>query len=305
MKETIIIGAGISGLSAGIYAARKRMDYVVIGEEVGGQMYESSEILNYPGVVETTGSEFVETFKDQIEKNDITLKKQTVTEVIDKDNHWEVHTDEKTYKSKTVIIATGSHPRKLNVPGEERLAKKGVTYCAICDGPIFAGQDVAIIGGGNSALEAVDFMREIASEIHVVNIESELGGHEYLKERVQEMDKVSIHAEAQTTEIRGEDQVEGITFKQDGQEKQLDVAGVIIEIGRIPNTDLVANIVDCDDHGHIKVDRWSRCLIDGEPSDRIYAAGDCTDVHEYQYAISAGMAVTALLKSVRWLAKNQ
>ncbi len=305
MKETIIIGAGISGLSAGIYAARKRMDYVVIGEEVGGQMYESGEILNYPGVVETTGAEFVETFKEQIEKNDINLKKQTVTDVVDKQDHWEVHTKEKTYQSKTVILATGSHPRKLGVPGEEEFAKKGVTYCAICDGPLFSGQDVAVIGGGNSALEAVDFMGEIANEIHVVNIAKELGGHAYLRERTRNMDNVTIHAEAETTEIYGEEQVEGITFTQNGEETQLEVAGAIIEIGRIPNTDLVTDIVDRDEHDHVQVDRWSRCLVDGEPSDRIYAAGDCTDVHEYQYAISAGMAVTALLKSVRWLAKNE
>lgn len=305
MKESIIIGAGTSGLSAGIYAARKRMDYVVIGEEVGGQMYESGEILNYPGVVETTGAEFAQTFKKQIEKNDINLKKQTVTDVVDKEDYWQVQTDEDTYESKTVILATGSHPRKLNVPGEERLAKKGVTYCAICDGPLFSDQDVAIIGGGNSALEAVDFMGEIANEIHVINIEEQLGGHKYLRERVQEMDKVTVHAEANTTEIRGDNQVEGITFKQNGDVIELDVSGVIIEIGRIPNTDLVADVVDRDEHEHIKVDRWSRCLINGEPSDRIYAAGDCTDVHEYQYAISAGMGVTALLKSVRWLAKNE
>lgn len=305
MKETIIIGAGISGLSAGIYAARKRMDYVVIGEEVGGQMYESSEILNYPGVVETTGAEFVETFKAQIEKNDINLKKQTVTDVVDKQDHWEVHTEENTYQSKTIILATGSHPRKLGVPGEQEFAKKGVTYCAICDGPVFSGQDVAIVGGGNSALEAVDFMGEVASKIHVINIEKDLGGHEYLRERVRSMDKVTIHGEANTTEITGENQVEGITFEQNGEEIHLDVSGVIIEIGRIPNTDLVADVVDRDKHNHVQVDRWSRCLIDGQPSDRIYAAGDCTDVHEYQYAISAGMAVTALLKSVRWLAKNE
>lgn len=305
MKETVIIGAGISGLSAGIYAARKRMDYVVIGEEVGGQMYESAEILNYPGVVETTGADFVDTFKEQIEKNDINLKQQTATALVDEGDHWQVETENETYQSKTVILATGSHPRKLDVPGEERLAKKGVTYCSICDGPMFSGQDVAIVGGGNSALEAVDFMGDIADTIHIINIDPELGGHEYLRERTQEMDNVVIHSEANTTEITGDDRVEGITFEQNGEENQLDVAGVIIEIGRIPNTDLVSDLVDCDDHGHIQVDRWSRCMIDGEPSDRLYAAGDCTDVHEYQYAISAGMAVTALLKSVRWLAKNQ
>jgi thioredoxin reductase len=305
MKESVIIGAGISGLSAGLYAARKNMNYVVLGEEIGGQMYESSEILNYPGVVETTGSEFVNTFKKQIEKNDINVKKQTVTDIADKDNHWEITTENDTYKSKTVIVATGSHPRKLDVPGEERLAKKGVTYCAICDGPVFAGQDVAIIGGGNSALEAVDFMVDIASKINLVNIGESLGGHEYLRKRVKNTDKVNIINEATTKEINGEQMVEGITYTQHGETKELSVSGVIVEIGRIPNTDLAEDVFDTDDHDHIKVDRWSRCHVDGEPTNRAYAAGDCTDIHEYQYSISSGMAVTALLKSVRWLAKQK
>jgi len=305
MKETIIIGAGISGLSAGLYAARKNMDYVVLGEEIGGQMYESSEILNYPGVIETTGSEFAKTFKKQIEKNDINVKKQAVTDITNNNDHWEITTEDNTYKSKTVIIATGSHPRKLDVPGEERLAKKGVTYCAICDGPVFAGQDVAIIGGGNSALEAVDFMADIASRIHLVNIEASLGGHEYLQERVKNMDKVNIIPEATTTKINGEQMVDGITYTQHGKTKKLSVSGVIVEIGRIPNTDLAKDVFNTDDHGHIKVDRWSRCHIDNKPTDRAYAAGDCTDVQEYQYAISSGMAVTALLKSVRWLARQK
>jgi alkyl hydroperoxide reductase subunit AhpF len=190
------------------------------------------------------------------------------------------------------------------VPGEEKFAKKGVTYCAICDGPVFAGQDVAIIGGGNSALEAVDFMADIANEINLVNIEESLSGHEYLQERVKNMDKVNIIPEANTTEIKGDEMVTGITYEQHGDTKELDVNGVIIEIGRIPNTELADGLFDTDDHDHIKVDRWSRCLVDGTPTDRAYAAGDCTDVHEYQYAISAGMAVTALLKSVRWLAKQ-
>jgi len=232
MKETIIIGAGISGISAGIYAARKNMDHLVIGKEVGGQAYQSAEILNYPGIIETTGSEFAKTLKRQVEKNDINLKRNTVVDVTDKQDHWKVSTEDKAYKSKTVIFATGSHPRKLNVPGEEKFAKKGVTYCAICDGPVFAGQDVAIIGGGNSALEAVDFMADIAQTIHVVNIEKELSGHEYLQERVQAMDNVNIISEASTTEINGDEMVEGITYKQNGETKKLDVGGVIIEIGR-------------------------------------------------------------------------
>jgi len=305
MKETIIIGPGISGMSAAIYAARKRMDYVLLGEDVGGQMSVSGEILNYPGVVESDGADFEERFRKQLEYNDVNLVKENVESITDQGDHWEVSTRNETYTTKSVIIATGSHPRKLGVPGEEAFAKKGVTYCAICDGPLFTDKDVAVIGGGDAALEAVDFMHELARTIYVINIGAELNAHEYLVEQVKGMDNVEIISEAETKEIYGDQLVEGITYEQNGEEKQLEVAGAVIEIGRIPNTDLAAEHFDLDDHGHFKVDRWCRCHVGGEPSGRAYAVGDCTDVHEYQYAISAGMGVTALLKAARWLSRQQ
>jgi thioredoxin reductase len=302
--EAIIIGAGIGGISAGIYASRKRMDYLILTEDIGGQMYSSGDILNYPGVCKTTGVEFLEIFREQIEFNKLNIKEnETVVEIKKLKNKLRIKTKKKTYYSYTVIIASGSKPRRLNVPGEQKLARKGVTYCAVCDGPLFYGKDVAIIGGGNSALEAADFMKKIARRIYLVTINSNLEGHEYLIENISGSKKIEIITNASCKDISGDDFVTGIKYVQQGIEKELPVQAVIIEIGRIPNIDFIKNVLDLDEHNHIKVDRWCRCIIDGKPSDSIYAVGDCTDVHEYQYVISAGMGVTALLKAARSLAK--
>ncbi len=304
--ETIIVGAGIGGISAGIYAARKRMEYLIVSDEIGGQMYESGEILNYPGVVKATGAEFAETFSKQMEFNNLKVREERVVSLKKLENkNWEVATDKSSYETKTVIIASGSHPRKLNVPGEERLARKGVTYCAVCDGPLFAGKDVAIVGGGNSALEAADFMSRIAGRIYLITVNPEMKGHEYLLEKVAKLRNLSIITRASVKEIKGAEFVSGVVYEQDGKEKQIAVNAVIIEIGRIPSIDFVKGVVDMDEHNHIKVDRWARCFINGREDDSIYAVGDCSDVHEYQYVISAGMGVTALLKAARHLAKSR
>lgn len=306
MYETIIIGAGIGGISAGIYAARKRMNYLIISKTIGGQMYESGEILNYPGIVKTGGAEFAETFSKQIEFNQLKINEETVTSVKRLESgDWKVKTDKISYETKTVIITSGSVPRKLNVLGEERLAKKGITYCSVCDGPLFINKDVAIIGGGNSALEAADFMSRIAKKIYLITMNLEMKGHEYLLERITNLKNVEVIPNAVTKEIIGKQFVTGVKYEQNNKKRKIEVQAVIVEIGRIRNTDFVKDIVDLDEHKHIKVDRWARCFIHGRPDDTIYAVGDCSDVHEYQYVISAGMGVTALLKAARYLAKRR
>lgn len=297
MYETVIIGAGISGLTAAIYASRKRMNFEILAKDFGGQFSVSGEVLNYPGIVKTTGADFRKTMEEQMEFNDIDVIEETVKEVQREVDNFKVVTNENEYNTKTVIIATGSKPRKLGVPGEEELANKGVTYCSVCDGPLFSDMDVAIIGGGDSAMEAVDFMKDIASKIYLVTNEDKLRGHEYLQEKVKENSKVDIIYNAETKEILGDDFVSGMKYEQEGEEKKLDVKGVIIEIGRIPNTEPFKDLVDLDEHQHIKVDCQMHASMPG-----IFAAGDCASGHEYQYVISAGQGCMALLKAARYLA---
>ncbi len=302
--EIIIIGAGIGGLAAGLYAARQRMNYLIISKTVGGQMYESGDILNYPGIVRTTGAEFAGAFSKQIAFNKLRLAEEEVINVRRLKNNWKVRTNQGKYTARIVIVASGSTPRKLDIPGEKRFTKKGITYCAICDGPLFRGKEVAVIGGGNSALEAAHFMSRIARKVHVITMNPRMEGHAYLLEGLKRLKNVAVITKARTTKIVGQAFVNGIQYTQAGRKKMLKIGGIIVEIGRTPAVSFMKGLVDMDDHHHIKVDRWARCLVHGKPDDTIYAVGDGSDVHEYQYVISAGMGVTALLKAARYLHQN-
>lgn len=300
MHDTIIIGAGISGLTAAIYAARKRMKFEIISSDFGGQFMVSGEVLNYPGIVKTTGAEFSSVMKEQMKFNEVDVLIETVKEVKKQGTNFKVITDKNGYDTQTVIIATGARARKLNVPGEDRLANKGVAYCSICDGPLFAGMDVAVIGGGDAALEAVDFLKDIASKIYMLAIGDKFTGHEYLQEKVKKNPKVEVLFNAKTTEILGDEFVTGIKYEQNGEEKQLEVKGVIIEIGRVPNTETFKNLVELDEHNHIAIDCQGHTKVPG-----VFAAGDCASGHEYQYVIAAGQGCMALIKAARYLASKK
>lgn len=298
--DTIIIGAGIAGLTAAIYASRKKMKFEIISTDFGGQFMVSGEVLNYPGIIETTGADFSSTMEKQMKFNDVNVKIETVEEIKKQEENFKVITDKKKYDAKTVIIATGARARKLNVPSEDRLAKKGLTYCSICDGPLFSGREVAVIGGGDAALEAVDFLKDIVSKIHMIVIGDKFTGHEYLIEKVEHNKKVKVYFNAKTTEILGDKFVSGLKFEQEGKEKELKLDGVIIEIGRVPNTETFKDLVKFDNHDHIIVDCQGHTNVPG-----IFSAGDCASGHEYQYVISAGQGCMALIKAARYLANKK
>jgi thioredoxin reductase len=218
--DTIIIGAGIAGSTAAIYAARERMKFLLITREFGGQFMESGDILNYPGIIHTNGAEFAMQMEKQLEFNGVTVREGEEVKEIKRDGAgFQVVSDKAQHETRTVIIATGARPRKLRVPGEDKYAKKGVHYCAICDGPLFAGKDVAIIGGGNSALGAVDFMKNIAKKIYLVNIDEKFNAQKYLVDRIKVVKNVEIITSAKTTEIFGDDIVQGLRYEKNGKTK--------------------------------------------------------------------------------------
>ena len=198
------------------------------------------------------------------------------------------------------MIASGARARRLGVPGEDKFQNKGLTFCAICDGPLFRGMDIAVMGGGSAALEAVDFVKDIAKKIYVVVLEDKFVAHEYLQESVRKMKNVEIIFNAKTKEFLGDNMLSGIKLDIKGKEKILNVKGVIVEIGRVPNTDFVADFVELDEHKHIIIDHTGATDLTG-----VYAAGDCCSAHEYQYIIAAGQSVMALLKIARYLAKKR
>jgi len=303
LYETIIIGGGIAGISAAIYASRKRMKYEIIASNIGGQMYESGEIINYPGIVRSNGSEFIKIFSEQMKFNDINAINENVKKVEKSGDNFKVITDKKSYLTQTVIIATGARARKLNAKGEDKLAKRGVTYCAICDGPLFSGMNVAIIGGGDSASEAVNFLEKIAKKIYLINKNPSMKGHKYLIEnlhRIEKEKKLEILYNANTKEFIGDKFLTAIKVQQNGKEKIIEVHGAFIEIGRVPNAEMVKELVELDDDGHVIIDKFCSSSVPG-----IFAAGDCTDVHGYQYAISSGHGVMCLLKAADYIAKKK
>ncbi len=300
MYDTIIIGAGICGLTAAMYAARKKMKYEVLSTDFGGQFMVSGEVLNYPGLVKTTGVELSSIMEKQMKFNDVKIKLETVKSVKKVNGNFKVVSDKGEYDTQSVIIATGSKARKLNVPGEDEFANKGVTYCSICDGPLFAGKTVAVIGGGSAALEAVDFLKDIVKKMYMILRGDKFEGHEYLIERVNKNPQVEVMFNTNTKEIIGDKFVTGIKVEQDGDEKELKVGGVIIEIGRVPNTDIFEGVVELDEHKHIKIDCQQHTNVDG-----VFAAGDCASGHEYQYVISAGQGCMALIKAARYLASKK
>lgn len=298
MHDLVIIGGGITGQTAAIYAARKRMDFVLIAQELGGQFLESGEVLNYPGIVKTTGADFSLIMEEQLKFNGVEpVEGVEARKVERRDGGFRVLCTRGDYEARTVIIATGARARKIGVPGEARLARKGVTYCSICDGPLFAGKQIAIIGGGNSALEGVNFTKDIAGKIYLINIEKKFNAHEYLVERVRALKNVEIIGEAQTTEILGEESVRGLRYVRGGQPHELAVDGVIIEIGRVPNTEFAKGFLELGPQGHILIDCWTRASVEG-----IFAGGDCASGQEYQYVIAAGQGCMALIKASRYLA---
>jgi len=300
MHEVVIIGAGIAGCTAALYASRKKMDYLILARDFGGQFLESGEILNYPGIVKTTGEEFLGMFEEQMKFNNIEPKlDEEVSGIEPIGKGFTVISDKDRYETMTVIIATGSRPRKLDVPGEKEFLKKGVTYCSICDGPLFSGKDIAIIGGGNSALEAVDFTKNIVRKIYLLNIAEELTGHEVLMNKARSYENVEIINRAATTELTGKEFINGLKYEKDGKLHALDVEGIIIEIGRNPNTEFVKGFLELDERNHIVIDCQARSSVEG-----VFAAGDCASGREFQYAIAAGQGCIALLKAARYIAEK-
>jgi len=210
MYDLIIAGAGPAGITATIYAARKRLNFLVITGSMGGQAALSSDIQNYTGYQYITGFELTKKFEEHMRDFKIELRYERVIGVARGDGAIEVKTNKGTYESRALIIATGARPRALNVPGEGKFKNRGVTYCATCDAPLFADMDVAVIGGGNSALDATLQLMKIANKIYQININPSFRGDEVMLEKVKASDKVTILYSTKTLEVLGDKMVTGL-----------------------------------------------------------------------------------------------
>jgi thioredoxin reductase (NADPH) len=298
LYDSIVIGASAAGMSAGIYLKRQKLNFLILAKDIGGEMALSGIVENYPGFPLTNGVELTQKFKEHLEKYEIEPVMEEVIK-IEKENFFKVITTKNEYLSKTIIIATGSNPKKLNIPGEKEFYHKGVSYCSVCDMPLFNKRIVAIIGGGNSALESGILASKICQKAYIINKNPKFKGDKVLFEEVSKKENVEIIYNALTQEIYGDEFVKGIKYldKNTGEIKDLKVDGVFIYIGLKPNTDFVPDEWQIkNEYGEIIVNELCQTKIAG-----IFAAGDVTSIPHKQIGIAVGQGIIAALEVVRYL----
>jgi thioredoxin-disulfide reductase len=306
MYDTIIIGSGPAGMTAGIYASRRAMKTLIIGKELGGQVMWATEIENYPGFKTIKNYELISRMKEQVEALGVEIITDEVKLIKEMDGIPE-NTEEKyfilttgkdEYMAKTIILAMGLEPRRLAIKGEVEFAGKGVSYCANCDGPFFKGKTVCVIGGGNSALDAAEVLSKIASKVYLIHRREEFRAFDELVNKVKETSNIEILYNSEVREISGEQRVEKIKIfdNKANTESELAIDGLFIEIGRIAHTDLLEGLVEKNELNQIKVDEKFRTSHTG-----IFAAGDVTVGEFKQITIACGQATIAALAAYQYL----
>ncbi|MFH1947213.1 MAG: FAD-dependent oxidoreductase [Candidatus Magasanikbacteria bacterium] len=325
LLDLIIIGAAAAGSTAAIYAARRNLNFIVIAKDIGGEVALSGEVANWPGVIKTTGFELAQEFKKHVESYNVKIEEGWEVKQLSRqqdgipstagkkeNNIHIVYTEnavgeKKEFKTKAIIIASGIHPRHLNIPGEEEMKGKGVTYCTVCDGPLFKNKTTATIGAGNAALESALMMAGIAEKVYLITKYTDTKennggfprGENILIDKVKKLDNVEIIYNASTTEILGDEFVSGLKYTDisSNETKEIEIQGVMVHIGMIPNSDFVT----CgkkNPAGEIEVDL--RCATD---CPGVFAAGDVTNIPYKQIAIAAGHGVTAALSAIEYINK--
>jgi len=300
--DILVIGGGPAGSSAAIYAARKGIRTGIVAERFGGQILDTLTIENFISVKETEGPKLAQALEAHVKDYNIDVMNLQRAKHLEKKDFVEVELESGAIlKSKAVIISTGARWRNLNVPGEAEFKNKGVAYCPHCDGPLFAGKDIAVIGGGNSGIEAAIDLSGIANHVTVLEFGTELRADDVLQKRLHSLSNVTVLTNAQTTAITGEEKVNGLSYvdRESGEEKHIELAGVFVQIGLVPNTDWLDGILERNKMGEIIVDKRGATTIPG-----VFAAGDCTDSAYKQIIISMGSGATAALGAFDYLIRN-
>lgn len=291
--ELIIIGGGGAGLTAGLYAARAKVDAILLaGPILGGQLTLTDNIENYPGFPEPIGGiELTERLEKQAKKFGLKITNETAKNLkiapsgTVAPSGTAVETEDNEYKTKSIIIASGSTHRLLNVPGEKELSGKGVSYCATCDGPLFKNTDLIVAGGGDSALEEALFLTKFAKTVTIVHRRDKLRAIEFLKEKARQNQKISYKWNSVVVEIKGNNKVESVILENviTKQKEEIKIDGVFVAIGLIPNTDFCKDCLNLDENNQIITDENLKTNVDG-----IFAAGDVRKGSYRQIATAVG-----------------
>ncbi len=309
--DLVIIGAAAAGCAAAVYAARRGLNFVVVTKNIGGEVALSGEVENWPGIIHTTGIQLAQDFHKHALSYNVPFEEgYEITGIRPDGKHHVVVAkndagETKEYKTKTVIIGSGIHPRNLGIPGEEKLKGRGVTYCTVCDGPLYRKKITATIGAGNAGLESVLMMSGLATKVYFLTKfpdtkETQGGfpkGERILIDKVKRLPNVEIIYNAATTEILGDTAVSGLGYTDlvTKETKTIDVQGVMVHIGMVPNSSFVPDLKK-NPVGEIEVNLKCHTSMPG-----IFAAGDVTNIPYKQIAIATGQGVTAALSAIEYI----
>lgn len=299
--DVLVIGGGPAGSSAAVYAARKGIRTGIVAERFGGQVMDTMGIENFIGTSYTEGPKLVASLEEHVKEYGIDVMNLQRAKRLEKKDLVEVELENgAVLKSKSVILSTGARWRNVNVPGEAEFKNKGVAYCPHCDGPLFEGKRVAVIGGGNSGIEAAIDLAGIVKHVTVLEFAAELKADQVLQDRLHSLPNVTVVTNAQTTEITGTDKVNGISYlsRETNETHHVELEGVFVQIGLVPNTDWLDS-VERNNFGEIVVDRHGATNVPG-----VFAAGDCTNSAYKQIIISMGSGATAALGAFDYMIRN-
>lgn len=301
--DVLVVGGGPGGVSAAIYAARKGIRTGILAEEIGGQILDTATIENFISVKSITGPQLAAHLEEHAKEYNIDIMTSQRAVGLRKNDYIEIDLENgATLKSKTVVLATGARWRNIGVPGEAEYKNNGVAYCPHCDGPLFEGKDIAVIGGGNSGIEAALDLAGIANHVTVLEFLDELKADSVLQDRLSELPNVTVVTNAQTKEITGDENgVNGLTYidRETEEEHHLELAGVFVQIGLVPNTEWLGDAVERNERGEIVIDKRGATNVPG-----VFAAGDCSDEPYKQIIISMGSSATASLSAFDYLVRN-
>ena len=298
--DVIVIGAASAGLTSALYLARQALKVLVISKDIGGQALLTDDIQNYPGFMKISGFELMNKFQEQAAAYGAEFEYDEVTHIEKKDDgSFMVRTTLKEFHSMSLILAFGKTPRNLNVPGEELLRGRGVSYCAVCDGPLFKKSDIAVVGIGEHVLQAAVYLSGLASTLHVIYRGSRIPEDDELYSQLKKRNNVRFYLNSTVREIKGEISVDSIIVSGNApgsHEEEIPVRGLFIEMGYIAKTDFVKDLVELNKNKEIITDKLGRTSTEG-----VFAAGDVTDMPYKQAVISAGQGATAALSAYNYI----
>ncbi|MFA6537082.1 MAG: FAD-dependent oxidoreductase [Patescibacteria group bacterium] len=291
--DVIVVGGSCAGLTSAIYANRRAMKVLVLAKDFGGQMALTMDIENYPGFKNISGPELTEKMVEQVKSLGVEVKMQEVTKIEKMEKGFQVTAGAEIFESKAVVLAFGLAHRHLNLPNEKELTGRGITYCATCDGPLFKNKIVAVVGGGNSAFDAVLYLSGICEKVYLLNRSNNFRAENYLIDSVKSKSNVEIKTDVGIKEIIGTNKLEKVILNND---EEINLNGLFVEIGYVPKTDFIKDFVELDKFGQIIVDEENKTSTIG-----VFAAGDVTNEKCKQMVVAAGAGAKAGLSVAKFV----